>query len=154
MQRKVSTPSQSGMIQRDSAFYLLVSLCSGGWRIWFRAPLQGCNRKKRNPLRWRFAELIPPLQQFVYRRQIRRSLLKRIHSERSKGAEVKSKNSQMLTVNQLAQRLQVNSETIRRWARKQFIPAIKFSPGKKASWRFSLKDIQNWERRNTKGNGN
>jgi excisionase family DNA binding protein len=67
---------------------------------------------------------------------------------------VKKKMSQLLTVKQLAQRLQVDPETVRRWAREKIIPAVKLSTRKKASWRFSLKDIEIWQRRNTTGNGN
>jgi excisionase family DNA binding protein len=67
---------------------------------------------------------------------------------------VKKKMSQMLTVKQLAQKLQVDPETVRRWAREKAIPAVKLSTRKKASWRFSHRDIESWQRRNTTGNGN
>jgi excisionase family DNA binding protein len=67
---------------------------------------------------------------------------------------VKKKMSQLLTVKQLARKLQVDPETVRRWAREKIIPAVKLSTRKKASWRFSLQDIESWQRRNTTGNGN
>ena len=57
----------------------------------------------------------------------------------------------MLTVTQLAQRLQVNPETVRRWARNKIIPAIKISAAKKGVWRFPLSEIERWERRNLTG---
>jgi excisionase family DNA binding protein len=73
---------------------------------------------------------------------------------KAKAVKVKKQMSKMLTVKQLAQKLQVDPETVRRWAREKIIPAIKLSTRKKASWRFSLKDIESWQRRNTTGNEN
>jgi excisionase family DNA binding protein len=64
---------------------------------------------------------------------------------------VKSTTSQKLTVKQVAKRLQVDPETIRRWARNKIIPAIKLTTTKKGVWRFSVKDIEQWERKNTTG---
>jgi excisionase family DNA binding protein len=64
---------------------------------------------------------------------------------------VSSTTSQKLTVKQVAKRLQVDPETIRRWARNKIIPAIKLTTKKKGVWRFSLKEIEQWERKNTSG---
>jgi excisionase family DNA binding protein len=64
---------------------------------------------------------------------------------------VNSTTSPKLTVKQVAKRLQVDPETIRRWARNKIIPAIKLTTKKRGVWRFSLKDIEQWERKNTTG---
>jgi excisionase family DNA binding protein len=66
-------------------------------------------------------------------------------------ARLNRTTSKKLTVKQLAKRLQVNPETIRRWARNKIIPAIKLTTKKRGVWRFSLKDIEQWERKNTTG---
>jgi excisionase family DNA binding protein len=57
----------------------------------------------------------------------------------------------MLTVKQVAKRFQVDPETIRRWARQKIIPAIKLTKSKKGVWRFSIKEIEQWEKMNTTG---
>ena len=47
--------SQSGMTQPDLAFCSFLSLCSGGLRTLFRAPLRDCNLQ-RNPPQYPFLE--------------------------------------------------------------------------------------------------
>jgi len=52
-----------------------------------------------------------------------------------------------LTVEQLARRMAVHPETIRRWARIRRIPAMKLG-GPLGDWRFDLEKIEKFEKKN------
>jgi excisionase family DNA binding protein len=52
-----------------------------------------------------------------------------------------------LTVKQLAEHWGLQPDTIKKWARKRIIPAIKLG----RDWRFSIEAIENFERKNSTG---
>jgi excisionase family DNA binding protein len=56
--------------------------------------------------------------------------------------------TQHLTSKQVAERFQVDVETVQEWARYKKIPAIRISRSKRGDWRFPLDQIERWERLN------
>lgn len=59
-------------------------------------------------------------------------------------------NEQLLTVPQVAERLQVGQETIRRWLRDESLRGVRFGQGRATEWRVDPKDLQDFiEKRKT-----
>lgn len=50
--------------------------------------------------------------------------------------------AQLLTVPQVADRLQVNQETIRRWLRDGALKGVRFGAGRATEWRVDPVDLQ------------